>query len=374
MPKSHVSFEEIQKFSLWEKMKTGKNWLSFDLEITARCNLNCRHCYINLPAGDRKAQSQEMTLGEIDRLADEAASLGVLWCLITGGEPLVRRDFREIYLTLKRKGMLLSVFTNATLIDQGHIELFKRYPPRNLEVSVYGATEDTYEKISRRPGSFSAFLRGVRLLVDNGIPVRFKATVMRSNVHELTLISEFCRKITKDYYRFDPLLHLRFDGNPQRNAEIVSERLSPEEIVRAERSDPERFASLTEGCDTLIVPEFRHLGCSHLFHCGAGRGSFSVGYDGTFRLCSSLWHPDCVYDLRKGSLHQACLELVPRVRELRSEREEFLEGCRRCEIVNLCLWCPAHSFLETGELDSVVDYFCQVAHARAAALRKEKEK
>jgi radical SAM protein with 4Fe4S-binding SPASM domain len=57
---------------------------------------------------------------------------------------------------------------------------------------------------------------------------------------------------------------------------------------------------------------------------------------------------------------------------MRSQRREFLERCRRCPIVNLCLWCPAHSWLETGELDTVIDYFCQVAHARAEAIEKRK--
>jgi len=61
---------------------------------------------------------------------------------------------------------------------------------------------------------------------------------------------------------------------------------------------------------------------------------------------------------------------VPRVRDMRSTNPEFLQKCRRCDIFNLCLWCPAHAALETGALDGWVDYFCAVAHARAAALRR----
>ena len=368
MQNSFVKSTSLPEFSLWEEMKNKRNVISFDLELTARCNNNCRHCYINLPVNDKAGQEKELSFNEIDKIADEAVSLGAFWCLITGGEPLLREDFSDIYTALKRKGLLVSVFTNAVLVNEKHIQLFKKYPPRDIEVSVYGVTKETYEKVTRIPGSFDAFMRGLDLLMDNGVRVRFKAMALRSNIHEMPEIARFCRDKTKDYFRFDPFLHLRFDGDPSRNDDIRSERLSPEEIVALERSDPERSQSLEKGCDKLIVPEFSHINCNHLFHCGTGNGSFNVSYDGRFRLCSSLWHPDCVYDLRKGSLTDAWREFVPRVRDMRSNRKDFLETCRVCPIINLCLWCPAHAHLETGVLDGSADWFCRVAHERAKAL------
>jgi radical SAM protein with 4Fe4S-binding SPASM domain len=366
---SFVSSLEIQDFSLWDKMKGRRVPLSFDLEVTARCNNDCRHCYIVLPANDRVAQARELTLPDISRIASEAAELGAMWCLITGGEPLLRPDFADIYLLLKRKGLLVSVFTNACLVNDEHVALFRRYPPRDIEVTVYGATQETYERVTRRPGSFAAFVRGLDRLLESGVKVRLKAMALRSNLHEMDEIAAFCRHRTKDYYRFDPQLHLRFDGDPARNEEIKSERLSPEEIVALERSDPERFESLQKRCDRLVVPEFAQRTCNHLFHCGAGNGSFNVSYDGLFRLCSSLYHPDCVYDLRTGSLSDAWHNFVPQVRDMRSDRSEFLETCRVCPLINLCLWCPAHAYLETGAMDEQVPYFCAVAHARAEALQ-----
>jgi len=364
----NTSTREIQEFALWDKMKSRRKVFSFDLEITARCNNDCPHCYINLPAGDRAAQEQELTPAEIGRIADEAVALGAVWVLMTGGEPLLREDFAEIYLLLKKKGLLVSVFSNATMVRQEHVELFRKYPPRDIEVSVYGATKETYEKVTRRPGSFAAFQQGLRLLTDSGVRVRLKAMALRSNHHELAAISEFCRAHTKDYYRFDPLLHLRFDGDASRNAGILAERLTPEEIVAVERADSERFGALEKNCGKLINEEFCHTGCDHLFHCGAGNGSFSVSYDGRFRLCSSLWVPETMYDLRTGTLQEAWENTVPRVRDLRSKNPEFLNTCRKCPLINLCLWCPAHAYLETGAMDTRVEYFCQVAHARAAAL------
>jgi len=370
MNRPAVSFKEIQDFHLWDKIKARRYPISFDLEITARCNNNCKHCYINLPEDDLEAKAKELSLQEINRITDEAASMGTLCCLITGGEPLLREDFKDIYLYLKKKGFLVSVFTNATLITDEEVKLFKKYPPRNIEITVYGVNEETYEKVTRRPGSFNTFTQGLNHLLKNGIKIRFKTMALRSNITELPEIAKFCRERTKDYFRFDPFLHLRFNGGPMRNEEIKSERLSPKEIVELERSDPERFQSLEKSCDKLIVPEFSQHSCDHLFHCGAGNGSFTVSYDGFFRLCPSLRHPDCLYDLRKGSLTDAWDTFVLQVRELRSNKKEFLENCRVCPIINLCLWCPAHAHLETGKMDEPVKYFCDLAHARAEALEK----
>lgn len=369
MSESVVSSIPIQEFALWEKIKDKRALVSFDLELTARCNNNCRHCYINLPANHKKAKEKELSVEEIKEIAEQAVSLGALWCLITGGEPLLRPDFENIYLTLKKLGLLVSVFTNATLIKKEHIALFRKYPPRDIEVTIYGVTEDTYERVTRKPGSFNKFMRGLDLLFDSGTKVRLKAMALRSNLDELPQIASFCRERTKDYFRFDPFLHMRFDQDLERNKEIESERLSPAEIVALERSDQQRFESLKKGCDKLIVPEFSNHECNHLFHCGAGNGSFSLSYDGHLRLCSSLWHPDSVYGLKKGSLIDAWHNFIPKIRDMRSDRREFLERCRVCPLINLCLWCPAHAHLETGEMDAHVDYFCQVAHARAEALR-----
>ena len=142
------------------------------------------------------------------------------------------------------------------------------------------------------------------------------------------------------------------------------------EIVALEKADKDRFASLRKRCNTLINDAVAHRGCDHLFHCGLGNGSFTIGYDGTFRLCSSLWAPETIYDLRRGTLREAWEEFVPQVRDMRSTRPEYLENCCICPIVNLCLWCPAHAYLETGKLDTPIEYFCQVARARAAAIQE----
>ncbi len=360
---------EIQDFGLWEKMKGKRALMSFDLELTARCNNNCRHCYINLPVNDPAARAKELTLAEINHIADQAVELGAVWCLLTGGEPLLREDFAEIYLALKRKGLLLAVFTNATAIRPEHIELFKKYPPRDIEVTVYGSSKESYERVARKAGSFEAFQAGLDALIGAGIKVRLKAMALRSNLEDMEQIAAFSRERTKDYYRFDPQLHLRYDGDPRRNAEIAAERLTPEEYVALERADEERFGALQKNCSVLIDEAFLKSDGGYLFRCGAGMSSFTVGYDGTFRLCSALNAPGTTVNLREVSLRQAWEGLVPQVRGMRSDRSNYLETCQRCPIVNLCMHCPAHAHLESGAMDGETPYFCALAHARARAIQ-----
>lgn len=359
----------IADYSLWERLDKKRHPASFDIELTARCPNNCRHCYINLPAGDTSAMAKEMPLEKIMEIADGAVSLGTLWCLLTGGEPFLRKDFNDIYVNLKKKGFLLSVFTTATLISDEHIRMFGAYPPRDIEVSVYGVTKETYERVTRKKGSFDAFMRGVTKLFDAGIKVRFKAMALRSNLHEMPMISKFCREHTKDHFRFDPLLHLRLDGDPARNEEIREERLTPEEIVALEKSDHTRMNILEKECRDIVNYTFSERTDKYLFSCATGNKGFTVSYDGHFKLCSSLSRPDCVFDLNTGSLADAWNNFAPRIRSKQTERKKFLESCHICHLYNLCLWCPAHAALETGELDLPIDYFCRVAHARAEMLK-----
>ncbi|MBN1197693.1 MAG: radical SAM protein [Candidatus Aminicenantes bacterium] len=369
MKKKFVSYQPLKKLDIWQKPNKKRTLFYFDLEITSRCNLNCRHCYINSAADDQAALRSELSVQEISAIADEAVSLGALWCLLSGGEPLLRKDFFDIYLALKKKGLLVSVFTNATLITPKHIDFFKKYPPREIEITVYGTSRETYEQISRIPGSYNAFQRGLKLLSAAGIPFELKAMAMRSNLHEMQDIIRFCAENNRDSFRFDPFLHLRYDRNPQRNREIIAERLSPEQIVELERAYPPRFHALQKNVKKLTCSKPADCDSQRLFLCGIGEGSFSLSHDGVMRLCHSLWHPDCVADLRKDTLTHAWDNLYAKVKRMESSRKEFTENCSICSLKNLCMWCPAYTYLETGRLDSWVEGFCRIAHAREESLK-----
>ncbi len=361
---------KLPDFHLWKKTEEKRIPLSAEIELTERCNNNCLHCYINLPANDQEARSQELSFEEIRAIVDEAVEMGCFWWLISGGEPLLREDFTDIYLYMKKKGLLVSLFTNGTLITPKLVRLFKRYPPRDLEITVYGVTKKTYERVTRTPGSFEAFRRGINLLQEGDVPFTLKAMALRSNVGELRTIKDFCKSISKDHFRFDPFLHLRLRPNDKRNRQIRNQRLSPEEIVTIELGDEERKNGLLKKvCEEKRVgQETVHFhNDNHLFYCGAGKTSFTIDPYGFFKLCSSLSHADCVYDLRKGSLAEAWEKFVPQVRAMRTEDEECRKKCLRCPLINLCMWCPATAYLECGKLDRHIEDFCQLAHARAEA-------
>lgn len=353
-------------FPLWKDNGT-RPLFAIDLEITARCNNNCRHCYINLPQNDSDALNTELSVEQIDRIADDALSLGTLWVLITGGEPLIRKDFEDIYLRLKKKGFLVSVFTNATRLTEKHIRLFQEYPPRDLEVTVYGITEDVYEHVTQVKGSFKQFQRGLNLLWDNKIKTNLKATATQANKHELTDIIKFCREKGSSAFRFDPHLHLRFDGNKKRNAEIIAERLLPEEVAELERKNPEQMAVIQNErtCHHSDSTAENSHAVDRLFYCGVGFNDCSISYNGFFRLCPSLWHPDFLYDLKSGSLKDAWQIFSPEILSSPACQHLTNRRCVACGLKNLCMWCPAHAYLETGDLNADVAYFCKVAHARS---------
>jgi MoaA/NifB/PqqE/SkfB family radical SAM enzyme len=319
-----TQYISIPHAPIWEKIKHKGSPLTFSLELTVLCNNNCRHCYINMPADHCESKSKELTLEEINDLADQAIDLGVLWCTLSGGEPLLRPDFEDIYLMLQKKGLLLALYTNATLIRPKHIRLFKTHPPREIEITVYGATRETYERVTRNPGSFDQFIRALDGLAEAGIPVRLKAMTVRSNLHEHQRIAEFCKRHTKDYYRYDPMLNLRVDHDPVRNREIIAERLTPGEIIALEKADDARFSQIQQKCDALADSEHCIAGCDHLFHCGIGGMNFDISYDGQFRLCSILTAPETTLDLRKHRLKEA-ISRFPQIVKTKTSKRKALE-------------------------------------------------
>ena len=157
-----------------------------------------------------------------------------------------------------------------------HIELFKKYPPRDLEISVYGSTKDTYEHVSRKMGSFDAFIRGLHLLRDGGINFRLKAMALRSNASDILKIKEFSKKYTKEPFRYDPLLKMRHDFNSLRNEEIASERLKPLDIAQLEQEDSVRFESWKKYCGSYFLPKFESRISKLLLYCGAGNRGFNL--------------------------------------------------------------------------------------------------
>ena len=132
------------------------------IEITHRCPLACAHCYNNLPVGDREALRRELSTDELRRIIDEIADAGCLWLLFTGGEIFARKDFLEIYTHAEQRGLLVSLFTNGTQVTPAIADYLAIWRPFAIEITLYGRTRETYERLTGVPGSFDRCMRGIR--------------------------------------------------------------------------------------------------------------------------------------------------------------------------------------------------------------------
>ena len=154
--------------------------LAASMDWTCRCNLACRHCYVRFPG----ASNGEMSTAQLKHVLAVMAEGGVLFLVITGGDPLVRSDFEELYVHAKSLGFIPTIFTNATLVTLAMADMLAAHPPRRIEITVYGHTSQTYDAITGILGSFHRFRAGVKALLDRGLLVRMKTMVMEANKHE----------------------------------------------------------------------------------------------------------------------------------------------------------------------------------------------
>jgi len=328
--------------------------LSGSLELTLRCNLNCAHCYCRLPASDEEAQQKELSYDEICGLLDQAAETGCLWLLITGGEPLIRPDFLDIYTYAKKKGIMVTLFTNGTLITDRLADYFREYSPYRVEITLYGVTDETHEQITRVPGSFQRSLRGVHRLLERGIPLVLKTVVTTINHHELRELEKFAQRLGVKF-RYDPIIVAPLDGSK----EALKLRLKPEEVLELDLKDERRSSSYRDFCQKF----WGAPGTDRLYGCGAGLYGFHIDPYGQMSICMSARWPS--YNLRKGSLYEGFYNFFPQVR---SQKPRSSYPCGQCEFHSLCSNCPGTAYAELGDPEAIVDYYCQIAHLRAEAF------
>ncbi|HEY7169095.1 MAG TPA: radical SAM protein, partial [Candidatus Binatia bacterium] len=135
------------------------------IEVTRRCPLSCLHCYNNLPMQDRVARESELSFEEHCRILDEITEAGCVWLLYTGGEIFARRDFLDIYTYAKRKGLIITLFTNGTMITPAIADHLAEWRPFAIEITLYGRSKETYERVTGIPGSYERCRRGIDLIL-----------------------------------------------------------------------------------------------------------------------------------------------------------------------------------------------------------------
>ena len=278
---------------LRQKLTGQRIPISGSMELTFRCNLRCQHCYVahghtGLPG------LQELSLAEIERILDEMVAEGTLWLLMTGGEPLLRRDFLEIYTAAKKRGLLVSLFTNATMITRRIADHLAEYRPFNLEISQYGATQETYERVTGIPGSYVRFQDGIDLLLEREIPIRLKTVVMTLNQHELWEMEAFAKSLGVSF-RYDAMINAGLDGA----GGPLDLRISPEDVVKFDLADEDRIAGWRS-----FAEEYQGLQPDnpYLYVCGAGTQSFHIDPYGQLSVCMMSRRQQ--YDLRHGTFKE----------------------------------------------------------------------
>ena len=329
--------------------------LSGSIELTQKCNLRCIHCY----HGDYQQRStqKEMATQEMLSIIDQITDAGCLYLLITGGEPLLRKDFPEIYRHARGKGLVVTVFTNGTMITDEVQALFKEYPPYEVEISIYGATTSTYEKITGVPGSYEKCINGVRTLLEGGTHVRLKTVLMKMNRHEFSGMKNMARDFGVKF-RFDAALFPRFSGDKT----PLDYRVPPEEAVEKEFSDEE---NITQWMKFYKKMAGHTLGDS-MYHCGAGRASFHIDPYGNLAPC--LMTTDISYNMRDSGFLDGWKDGISVISQKKVRGD--LYSCSRCEKIHVCGYCPAFFALENGKEDMHSAYICSLGSERFRRLQK----
>jgi len=330
------------------------------IEVTRRCPLECLHCYNNLSMSDQVARASELTLAEHIRLLDELREAGCLWLLYTGGEVFARKDFLDIYTEAKKRGFLITIFTNGTLITPRVADYLAEWRPLAIEITLYGATRETYEALTQIPGSYERCMRGIRLLLERDLPLKLKTVPTTVNRHE---VYEMKRMAEQDFgveFKFDPLVNPRIDCS----SSPLGVRLVPEDVVALDFHDATRRAEYQRlASQDLSLAEGATHDPQGVYFCGGGMNGCAISPSGKMSICviSQQEH----YDWRNGSFEEGwtgklfATRTKPKTRETR---------CDRCRIQSLCSMCPANGELEAGDPESPVDFLCQVAHLRAYTL------
>lgn len=322
------------------------------LDLTYRCNNNCLHCWLRISPTDRE-RSRELTLSDLRCIIDEARALGTRQWSLSGGEPMLRPDFIEIFEYVTAKAVSYSLNTNGTLITPEIARLLKR--KGNKMVALYGASKETYHQITRNPGGFEQVMQGFRYLKEAGTGFTVQLVPMKGNWHEWEDMLELARSLSPHWRVGAPWLYRSSCHDPEINAEISSQRLDPRDVVALDQPDLSYEESHgyqcghTEGDDRIFAG------------CIARRRDFHIDPYGGMTFCSFVKEPSMRYDLRKGSVRECWEEFIPSLADRVFNSEEYRARCGSCDLRKDCRWCAVYGWLEHGRFSAPVEYLCEVA-------------
>ncbi len=337
--------------------------LDGEIDLTYRCNIRCRHCWAWLPA-KAPERKDELTFDEIRRIAGEARAMGCRKWSISGGEPMLRPDFPEIFDYLTRRSAEYALNTNGTLITPAIAQLMKRKGAKM--VALYGATAEVYDDAARRAGGFEQAMRGFAYLKEAGAEFMVQLVPMRANWNEWEAMKALAKSLSPEWRIGAPWLWMSRGGSAARNAEIADQRLAPEDVIDLDRPNPaddERIAELS--CSEAAAnPPCGNVrpGDDRLFAaCIEGSSHFHIDPYGGMSFCSFVKDPALRFGLREGSFREAWDEFIPSLAGKVRGGAEYAENCGACDHRSDCRWCAAYGFLEQGRYSAPVPYLCEAA-------------
>lgn len=347
--------------------------LAASFELTRRCNFRCVHCYLGNQKAIHKHRHRELDTGAVIKLLDDMVEAGTLFLNLTGGDPMLRPDFVEIYQHAVRVGLLVTVFCNGSLVTDEIIRVFVKYPPRIVEVTLYGATPATFEAVTQKTGSFAACMEGIERLLEAKVRVRLKTIVLTLNVQEFQEI----RRLVEDMglqFRHDcsviPVLpNEDNDGGTNvvgfRNTlqDTLQFRLAPEQAAAVDLSIAKVQKSLKEFVQDTEVIKLSNK----LYHCGAGKSACHITPYGTMQPCLITPRPSIDFAGKEG--FKADWDKISKQFSQLEAQAGYL--CNSCQDQQICTGCPSSFTLETGKAEQAAAFYCSYAECRRQETRKQ---
>ena len=330
--------------------------VSGTFELTPRCTLDCKMCYIHRSPNSCEAIEREKPASWWIDLARQARDQGMLLLLLTGGEPLLRPDFKEIYLACRNLGLLVSVNTNATLIDDRMVSFFADYPPQRLNITLYGTSEDTYANLCGNRSAFNKVIYAINALNNAGVNIKLNYSINPYNKDDMLKAYDFAKAlgvhIQPVSYMFPPL-RASVDGKAVR---LTAEKAALAHVEWQRHHLGERFREYLDHIKMGEVPEEFGEICvdktGEKINCRAGSTVFWVTWDGKMTPCGMMITPSAeITDFNSAWQY------------IRTEREKIVlpAECKNCSLRKICDVCAAVTFAETGRFDGVPTYVCEKA-------------
>lgn len=343
--------------------------VSATFELTSRCNFNCRMCYVH-SQDSALCRSQEKSAEWWINLGKKAIEYGVVFLLLTGGEPLLRKDFKEIYIGLSKLGFVISINTNGYMITDEIVELFRKNPPTRVNVSLYGASDETYEKVTGTP-AFARVIENVNKLTDIGIDVRFNGSFTSLNSCDAEKIYNLSREmnvhIKGTQYMFPQVLTGgEYGENNCRLSpeDAASKRVEWLKLIHTPEEYRERLKSSVEGVDTFELSGDEEYGEGRV-KCRAGKSSTWVNYRGEMCFCGVAGHPFSIDEYGFEGAWEKVKEFSASIRTP--------SKCEGCRYKTICCVCAASCYTETGDFSKVPSYVCRMTECISQLMKKESE-